>query len=781
MIRGTHNSREWYELITLGGDSDEQAKEWLSLLGTTPVPPMRPQSPSGRPQFMDMTPSRKEAEVPIGARKLQKPAPTSPRKYSATVEDDADSSRFRGSLPGSHPRGSPLPCTPDQRSPPVSYGATQPQYGGGDAHIIQLQGEAGSSELSKLRKQLPNSSSFRADGAPPPPVHRTFGPKRMDITPVAKPQRRNSSPLKHEYRPDEQSSSGTDTASITSSSTDDSDAVLDLPETLPGISIKHGLHESPPTSVSSRTPSNETSDSSLAPSNSASQASPLTNIPAKQPDGTVTLVASVSHWSNRKGGYRDLEGKAWNENVPSEPYSIVITPGLLEVFPLGSPSYQSYGQALQASGDSDISENAEMLNGTVRPLIALDLTPLVMIRQSNLTDVEIRSHVRSYSKYNKIDSGIFRFRSPSIQESQLMYQAVHTSRMNNRKYKLLEEQNRIRNFGQNALQDALKTDSAGGDDTSSRRRSFFGFGRRGGSYRASARGPASTSNHQTAQSSHGGSTSMSSSYSASSFLRRLMGGGDGTFDITGSTVQRMAGLPTDLESSTYEGEAKHLYDADSGFKIKCFMMVGVNKWEDYGPCELWITKPEPGMHQASNIYHGMQKRITVTRTIQTTPIAKAVASVAATVFRDTAVAGAALTAYGEGHKITRGVASATIGRPGGPLDNEKGRTSETNNTATAESPRKPQSHDVHAAAAALGREVVMDFVVGSDNFTRIGTRGICLNVWEDIYHPELGVGRVPAKGGVAGTVKKWMFACSSTDQANFIYKRLVTEVEGVIG
>jgi hypothetical protein len=72
--------------------------------------------------------------------------------------------------------------------------------------------------------------------------------------------------------------------------------------------------------------------------------------------------------------------------------------------------------------------------------------------------------------------------------------------------------------------------------------------------------------------------------------------------------------------------------------------------------------------------------------------------------------------------------------------------------------------------------IVLDVVLGSGCFGRLGTKGVILNVWEDLRDGEGNVGVVPAEGGLSGRVKKWCFQCSSAADAAWIISLVTQEV-----
>ncbi|CAK7262999.1 hypothetical protein SEPCBS119000_000260 [Sporothrix epigloea] len=574
MIRGTHMDREWYELITIYAELEETIEDWLNIIGSCPVPPLTS-------NYILPTPlSAEELDVPVGEQ--SKKHSSEDRIKSGKNTTPALPSRY-------YKKQSPTAAAHPVRSDSLSNLSSE------DVHPDSPQ-----------PKLSVTASSIRGDGAPPPPVHRA--PIRQSV-PISKPsphlvppsarvRRRVSSPLKYEYHPPNISSESDSTSdsseSVSDSSSDDDLEEDDVPDTVPGISIKGSDFRAVDSFVS---------ESSITPSNSASQAG-LPGLQASYPSAhNLQLLASISYWSNRKGLWKDLDETSC---------AIVITPGLIEAYSHGSNSIST--QHGPGFGNPSV-EGLEA--GAARPLIALDLTPLVMIRQSTVVDLEIRSPVRSYAKYCHLDANIFRFRAQSPAELVDLYMAVHESRINNAKFKALEEEARFRSFGQ-----PQQTGGAGDDSSSHRRRSWFG---RRNSYRASARAPSQ-------------SQGSSSSISATSFLRKLTGGGvNNAFNINGSSVDRQsragsggASFYTSSGSSSAGGAGSPFTTprspsvslaetssrgiralGSSNIRMRCHLQTSANKWEDRGNCLLTIARPPPGVRQELTIHHGLEKRILI--------------------------------------------------------------------------------------------------------------------------------------------------------------------------
>ncbi|KAK7745671.1 hypothetical protein SLS62_009712 [Diatrype stigma] len=738
MVRGHRD--EWYELLTLAADDKEQILEWLDILGSDPMPPQVKRGMSRQSRMPAPSPRSSTLEVPLGERQLhQQYVDASPQARTLETLEGQHTTPERY-----HTRVTSLPATPTSHSPPLVSPETTPtqEYvqsrppvpaypppvippptsappaipaptSPPPAPPVQAEDDDRSHPLHEsmrpepltLRKtSSPNSTPFRQDGAPPPPVHRTFSQKSPNLAPPPKKssgrlKRRTSSPLKHEYHPSDISTDASsslsetdddydenydnydqhddgydyDDESVTSDSSDDELEAADIPDTVPAISVKPRLERTRPESLVSE------SQVSITPSASASHAGPTqahAQVPqysdnVKTPEYALKSLANISYWDNKHGCWKDL----WPDVC-----SIVTTPGLIEAYP--------YQRIQTSSGGSSQGED--------RPLIALDLTPLVMLRNSTVLDLEIRSPVlsyaRLYSKITKMESSFFRFRAPTFQECENLYLAVHRARMDNAKYKALEEETRIRSFGQ---QQAPTDD---GDGSSRHRGGWFG---RKNSYRASARAPSQSA----------GSISLSSTMSASSFLKRLMGGHQ-SFNIAMSSIDRQSSRPGSVGgdpslygpssastprspsvSAAHSGSAGHSLTTNN-LKIRLHLLVSASKWEDHGNCLLEVARPDPGARQNLRKYQGMEKRVIV-RTI-----------------------------------------------------NKK-------------HPEK--------------EKVVLDVVLGSRCFSRLGSRGVLLNVWEENSD---GADNfvVRDRGNVGGQVSKWCFQCAGVAEASWIFGLVTQEV-----
>ncbi|PNP51502.1 hypothetical protein THARTR1_07942 [Trichoderma harzianum] len=580
MVRGNHNGKPWHELLNLWADEEEQILDWLDILPSSPVPPREPE-PSVLDESELGSDSPRLPDVPVGVQSMVSAASRN------TDGDDSDSSLS-------------TPPTPTRAAP-------------GPPGREKSKSHSGSSSS----KQIP--VIYHNDTPPPrPPVHRTLSP-----TPQQSPKsqsllqppvdvhavrRRGSSPLKHEYLPSEVSSaSGLSSSAVSSiveegessesetegedvsgtesesSSSDEEMESIDIPQTELGYSIRDEGQRRP-----SYTPSYApASEVSLTPSNSASQAGLHGRKPSEE-DGSLArsgrCLATISRWSD-KGAWKD---------VHPDHCSIVVTDGLIEAFAFRDSNYTQLDD---------------------KPIVALDLTPMVLIRQSTAVDLEIRSSMQPHSKLAPVyQGGNFRFRCLNGPDCYTLYTAVHHARLNNQKFIQLENEARFRSFGERPA-------PADDGDKSSRARSWFG---RKNSYRSSVRAP-------QAQQFDGASTTPSSTLSASSFLKKLTLVGNLSFNLARSSVDKRGGrggsghnsMYTSGSSSGYGSPRSPSVSVDSGgetpvnlgtenIRIRLHLLVSPAKWEDYGNCSLQIRRPPPGWRQALRADHGLEKRVTVT-------------------------------------------------------------------------------------------------------------------------------------------------------------------------
>lgn len=579
MVRGTHDGgRPWRELFTLGADDDDQIQDWLDILPRVPVPPAEPESRSaGRPS-RPSTPE-KRPDAPVGAASR---APSSfPHRPSAKDPSTAaacpDTHR---ALPSRYrPRSS---TTPSQPSSAASSGDEDPKKTPTRHHGRRRPSEGTRSDARPWTGSPKHEHDLADDPPPPPPpAHRSPpSPRAADMLKPKLPlpvenqgsnriKRRGSSPLKHEYLPSDTSVSGAySTEDSDPESSDNEIESVDIPETELGVSISN---------VSGPEAASQVSACSLTPSNSASQAG-LHGPKTTPADRVERFIASISRWSD-KGAWKDMS---------AQPCSVMVKAGLVEAY-----SFRRSGAAAKVD----------------KPILALDLMLLVLIRQSTDLDLEIRSSVQPHCLLHQSHGGgNFRFRCQSAPECFGLYMSVHHARLNNQKFIQLENEARFKSFGERKAQ-------APESSSDRRRRRWFG---RKNSYRGSVRAPS--------QSQDGTSTTPSSVPSASTFLRRLTQAGNLSFNIARSSIDRHGAggnsLYTLNSSSSAPLRSPSLSMAASGgpsagpgsenIKIRLHLLLAATaKWEDYGNCSLQIRRPPRGWHQALRANHGLEKRVTV--------------------------------------------------------------------------------------------------------------------------------------------------------------------------
>ncbi|KAL9045671.1 MAG: hypothetical protein Q9214_001323 [Letrouitia sp. 1 TL-2023] len=396
--------------------------------------------------------------------------------------------------------------------------------------------------------------------------------------------RRSSSPLKHEYEPSTASETSSDSddsilernaATPISSSSEDEDFEEDAASTLlPLVSL--GVT---PKSYSQQSLYSLPNDT-LKPSESASQA-PYKSVPT-QPKKASKTIASIFSWSDQG---------SWESLHPDE-CSIVITPGLIEAFemsaahsrgiPLSSSTPVVDLDSFSEASSFTVSQADETSN--VRPLVALELTPLVPLRRGTAIDISIRSPPIANSQITTGNNIMFRSRNP--EECEALYALINHSRINNPTYIALQNARgpfgSVENMGQRA-----STRAAG-----SRVGSWFrGWGGSSG-YRAR-----NTPTPSIAPS----ESSVGTMVSAFSALKRF-GKSGGMFNIARSTISsRENSIYTSSDNSSGSGASSLLNAAVAGeinapiglnnAKIRLYIRETPSRWRDMGAARLTILRP----------------------------------------------------------------------------------------------------------------------------------------------------------------------------------------------
>ena len=699
MVRGLlPGGSEWREIMVLQS-TDEQATEWMQMLGSNPMPPrLTKQSsfntlrrPSG-PHDVPVSP--KESEVPIGERAKptaptwdgsdvnsalsEVPPPRLPKqkatRYRSTpssplagrepiLEEHLPTDRGRNGLKsgygsstedGQRPRTgharSNTECMSDNRpslasteykvwipasdhgsddsgadeediskrrptmrrrtsSVPSSSMPTIPKLrhsgqptpsgkGPGTptenvpSHVV----EDPSSAPSKLQKRRPSSKEAAKAPSPDaatPALHSGTASVGLrsgalpSFTPeFLKKHRRSSSPLKHEYEPSTATDSPSDSdlsdvedgESVTSDST--ADDVISTVGELKNFS-KFGSRR--PARQPSLKSSRSVEIDTLGPSDSPSQAA-YRSVPPSS-NGSAKSVACIFSWS---------ESGVWDSLHPEE-CEIVVTPGLIEAFDLA--------QAHAVSSKSAEAAEASPSAYGVRPLVALELTPLVPLRRGTALDISIRSPPTKDSLLRKGNNMMFRSRSP--EECEKLYALINRARIDNPTWIAL--QNARGPVKTSNWAEVMDRRNASRPDNPSWIKSLS---RKGSTYRSKGARSASIA---ASQSSVG---TMSSAISA---LRRFNGGN--IFNIAKSTINSKQSTRSSYSDSLSSGAATPVpIDPSMGTPVgitnaKCrfYARETESKWRDLGAARLTIMLPprsDPASVADPNTT-GLTKRILV--------------------------------------------------------------------------------------------------------------------------------------------------------------------------
>ncbi|EEP82218.1 predicted protein [Uncinocarpus reesii 1704] len=551
-----------------------------------------------------------------------------------------------------------------------------------------------------LRSESSDQPVFTED-VPAPPPHRSPSPSRSKkssssaATPTFSPwarHRRTSSPLKHEYEPSTATASTeSDTSTVERhtvySSTETSDEELesnDLATPLPPTGSNRANKVSSP-------PSSPTlPDTTLAPSNSASQA-PYKTVPS-QPSKAEKTIASIYYWHD-KG--------SWEALYPEE-CSIVVTPGLIEACEMG-PAHS------QPEPESD--------EGTPRqrPLIALELTPLVPIRRGTALDISIRSPPTSKSKLIFTGTNVM-FRSRSPDECDKLYGLINQARINNPTYIALQNARDPYSNQPTSLSRYNSTRSTKGSGWFS----WYG-GLSKSSYRASSAPAPSVAG--VTESSVG---TMASAFSA---LKRF-GAGSKMFSIARSTLTSRTGSRGGslYSTSTRSGsnpspawqpngrgqEASRFAPGGIGLtnaKIRLYCRESASKWRDMGAARLTILPASPA----------------------TSP---------------------------------PGTSSNSIHNSAGAIENETsadGTTAMSPSHTPAAAPASRQLEKRILIHSKAHGQVLLDACLGESCFERVARTGIAVSVWEDFQ------GVAKEGGVVGGSFKIYMIQMKSEAETAYTF------------
>ena len=665
-----------------------------------PVAEDKPSSSTPRRDQDENTKRPAPSSSPAPAREVKSPKDQQRSPPKTPIRDESDKPSPRVSSVPSIDLPSIPRIRPESTYSPVTEAESPP-----DDDDISLDYSELPESPTRRKSHTSESDSSQHDAGngdepPPPPPHRSPSGQSITNAPVLSPtagqqRRRGSSPLKHEYEPSTESDSYSDSDTSTvrrydmdsaseysvSDSSDEDEAESDdeLASSLPPVET-----QDPPkrTEQASIVPSG----SSLSPSHSASQGG-YRSVPS-QPTKSTRTMASIFAWSDRG---------TW-ESLLSDECVIFVSPGLIEAYEMSVAPSES------GNGDSK-----------GRPMVALELTPLVPIRRGTAIDISIRSPPTDRSKITW--SNNIMFRSRNADECEVLYGLINNSRINNPTYIAL--QNARGPFADQPVPLERSNKSAGG---------WFGWPRRRKSYRASASSPRSLADNS--DSSVG---TMSSAFSA---LKRFANGSNKTFSIARSTVTSRSGQREDSLHSSATGShsatsgigriAAAIKGVDgiglSNAKIRLYARETQTKWRDMGAARLTIM-PAP---------------------------------------RDPATSRPGTATSENSNNLPRpptadGLASNTLNsnsppRPPSSLRRGGGGISE------------PEKRIL--IRGKTRNEVLLDVCLGESSFERVARTGIAVSVWEE----GAAGGAMPEKGGVTGgTYRIYMIQMKSEAEAAYTF------------
>ncbi|KMU82491.1 hypothetical protein CIHG_00273 [Coccidioides immitis H538.4] len=567
-----------------------------------------------------------------------------------------------------------------------------------------------SAEEPFLRSES-NDHPIYTEDVPVPPPHRSPSPSRSKqsslsaATPTFSPwarHRRTSSPLKHEYEPSTATESTESTTSTVErytidSSSETSDEELegnDIVTPLPPINAQRVNKVSPPPSAPTLP------EETLSPSNSPSQA-PYKTVPS-QPSKASKTIASIYYWHD-KGSWEALH---------TDECSIVVTPGLIEAYEMGPAHSQPIPESSEDSPESD----KGVPQG--RPLIALELTPLVPIRRGTALDISIRSPPTSKSKLRFSGNNIM-FRSRSPDECDQLYNLINQSRINNPTYIALQNASGPYSNQPAPLSRYNSTRSSKGGGWFS----WYG-GSSKSSYRATSAPAPSVAG--VTESSVG---TMASAFSA---LKRF-GAGSKMFSIAKSTLTSRTGSRGGSLYSTSTRSGSNSFPAGppngkgqeqsklaaggiglTNTKIRLYCRESASKWRDMGAARLTILPASPAASPPGTSYKSA---------------------------RDSS--GALENETGaDGATATSPPASAAL------------------HTATLPSRQHEKRILIHGKAYG---QVLLDVCLGESCFERVARTGIAVSVWEDFQ------GVAKEGGVVGGSFKIYMIQMKSEAETAYTF------------
>ena len=521
--------------------------------------------------------------------------PSTDRKSdSEGSEEDDRNEPFKPSRPSFHRRTSSVPSmdmpTVNKLRRPQSQTPTRAQNG---CVTDRAPPDDPRSAPAKLHKNRPTPEK---EPATPRSRPTSLGLKTgilPSFTPAfLKRHRRASSPLKHEYEPstaseslsDSEVSDVDDAESVTSESSGEDPAVSVLGELKDfrdlGSLRPHGVQVPRPKSVYSN------SVGSVRPSESASQA-PYRSVPQTDIRSART-VACIFAWA---------DSGTWESLHPQE-CSIVVTPGMIEAFDL------LQAQAAMANTDRDQIKSPSQKG--VRPLIALELTPLVPLRRGTAVDISIRSPPTDKSLIRTGNNIMLRSQNP--EDCEKLYHLINRARIDNPTFIALQSaRGPVPTSNWAEIMDKRNAARTSGSSSP-----WLRFGsRKGSTYRSKGSRALSTAATESSV------ATMNTAFSA---LRRFSGGNKSIFNIGKSTLTSREGSRSTYSDSLSSGAATPM-PIDPSFgtplgitnsKIRLYIRESASKWRDMGSARLSILlPPRPPGGAANPANTGTEKRILI--------------------------------------------------------------------------------------------------------------------------------------------------------------------------
>lgn len=457
-----------------------------------------------------------------------------------------------------------------------------------------------------IQQQLPRDPSPErrppAESRPSPPPHQkstytiSSSPQNSTLSlPISVRQEtpaypEATSPLKKEYQPSS-SASRTESEEDDDDDDDETDATSDISDDVgsemkdqatPLVTLSYGNRRTSHGPYNQKAAAPSGGSRTLDPSDSASngpyrRAPPPSSYPANKKKRTIAMVCS---WSDRG---------IW-EPIQDDECSIVISPGLVQAFPMSAAHSQPMSGAEWEEGEQSSSPQQS-------PLVEFELTPVVPLRKGTALDITIRSPPTPNSTVTTTNNVMFRSRT--VQECEKLYQYINWARCHNPIFAQLARDRPVQEpvtFASNVRPN--------------KSRSWFSFGsREKTSYRAPSRPPASMAD--TAASSSSATSAFSAlrrfgmnspfSLKRSSVVRRPGGGTSGGSlysSSNGTGVSSNTSTPPPSQAGFVPGrdgpnvpqtsaEAANGGGMVNNMKIRLFVRQG-QKWEALGPSLLTV-------------------------------------------------------------------------------------------------------------------------------------------------------------------------------------------------